>query len=267
MVRVLKISDIPEDNILFYDIETDSQFAPYAELKMIGAQIGFNGKPFLIETGKERQWFRDAMQDPDVLKVTFNGTSFDNIVLHREGFPVIEQGMHDVYLMLKTIAPWLASWSQKFTSWYFFGDCHFAEMELHQWMKLMGRPMWEAPKYLLGPYCQHDVYQVKELFLMAWERVQRLEHWNPYLLDLSQGEPYREMMIVGGLYLDEKKIRTEIATLQMEKMGWESRGAELSKGEVQNPNSAKQLSAYLMSEGFELALTDNGQFSVKKEDR
>lgn len=263
---MLKISDIPEDYILFYDIETDSKFAPYAELRMIGAQIGFNGKPFLIETGKERQWFRSAMQDPDILKVTYNGTSFDNIVLHREGFPVIEEGMHDVYLMLKTIAPWLASWSQKFTSWYFFGDPHFPEMKLHEWMKLMGRPMWEAPKYLLEPYCLHDVFQEKELFLMAWERVQRLEHWDAYLLDLSQGEPYREMMIVGGLYLNEPQIREEIATLQMNKLGWESRGAELSQGRVQNPNSSQQLSAYLISEGFELSLTDNGEFSVKKEE-
>lgn len=263
---MLKISDIPEDYILFYDIETDSQFAPYAELRMIGAQIGFNGKPFLIETGKERQWFRSALQDPDILKVTYNGTSFDNIVLHREGFSVVEEGMHDVYLMLKTIAPWLASWSQKFTSWYFFGDPHFPEMDLHEWMKITGRPMWDAPKYLLEPYCLHDVFQEKELFLMAWERVQKPQHWDAYLLDLSQGEPVREMMITGGLYLDEATIRSEIATLQMDKLGWESRGAELSGGQVQNPNSGPQLSAYLMSEGFELSLTDNGEFSVKKEE-
>jgi hypothetical protein len=263
---MLKISDIPEDYILFYDIETESQFAPYAELKMIGAQIGFKGKPFLIETGKERQWFRSAMQDPDVLKVTYNGTSFDNIVLHRHGFPVIEENMHDVYLMLKTIAPWMASWSQKFASWYFFGDPHFPEQELHQWMQIMGRPMWEAPKYLLEPYCLHDVFQEKELFLMAWEKVQRSEHWDAYLLDLSQGEPVREMMMVGGLYLDEPRIESEIATLQMEKLGWESHASEISGGRVQNPNSADQLAAYLMSEGFELSLTEKGEFSVAKEE-
>lgn len=261
---MLKISDIPEDYILFYDIETDSQFAPYAELRMIGAQIGFNGKPFLIETGKERAWFRSVMQDPDILKITHNGTSFDNIVLHREGFPVIEEGVHDTYLMLKTIAPWLASWSQKFCSWYFFGDFHRPQMQLKEWMKITGCQMWDAPKYLLEPYCLHDVFQCKELFLMAWERVQRSKHWEAYLLDLSQGEPLREMELVGGLYLYEQLIRSEIATLQMEKLGWESRASELSGGRVQNPNSTQQLSAYLLSEGFELSLTDNDEFSVNK---
>jgi hypothetical protein len=263
---MLKIEDIPNESILFYDIETSDQYAPYCDLKMIGAQLGFGTERFLVETASERKWFRDALANPDILKVTHNGTSFDNIVLHRHGFPVNEVGVHDTYLMLKAIAPWLASWALKFSAWHFFGDCHFPEMELKEWMKITGQSMWDAPKYLLKPYCLHDVWQTEQLFLMAWEIVQKREHWNAYMLDISQGEPVREMELVGGLYLDEKTIRTEIATLQMDKLGWESRAAELSGGRVQNPNSRDQMVEYLTSEGFELGLTDNGEFAFDKDE-
>ena len=186
---MLQIADIPEDSILFYDIETDDRYAPYAELRMIGAQIGFFGEPFLVETGSEKAWFRDALANPDIIKVTHNGSSFDDIVLRRSGFPVCEENREDTYLMLKAIAPRLASWSLKFTSWYYFGDPHFPEMDLQEWMKITGQSMWDAPKYLLKPYCLWDVHQTKELFLMAWEIVQRKRHWEAYCLDKSQEEP------------------------------------------------------------------------------
>lgn len=263
---MLQIADIPSDQILLYDIETDSQFAPYCNLKMIGAQVGLGGERYLVKTFNERKRFKEMLADPDILKVTHNGTSFDDIVLWRNGFPVNEVGRHDTYLMLKAIAPWLASWSLKFAAWHFFGDCHFPEMDLKEWMKISGADMWDAPEYLLKPYCLHDIYQTKQLFLMAWEIVQRREHWAAYCLDLSQAEPVREMELVGGLYLDEKTIREEIATLQMDKLGWESRAASLSGGRVQNPNSNSQMTSYLTSEGFELSLTDGGQFSFNKEE-
>lgn len=263
---MLKITDIPEDQILFYDIETTDQFAPYTELKMIGCQVGFKSQPFLVETGSERRWFRNALQDPNILKVTHNGTSFDNIVLDRHGMPVVEENTHDTYLMLKAIAPWLPSWALKFSSWYFFGDPHFPEMALQEWMKITGLDMWEAPKDILGPYCLHDIYQTKELFLMAWEIVQKRDHWDAYMLDMSQGAPVRDMELVGGVYLNEQKIRTEIATLQMDRLGWESEAARCSGGRVQNPNSGQQLGAYLNAEGFELSLTDSGEFSVGKDE-
>lgn len=263
---MLKIEDIPDENILFYDIETDSQYAPYAELRMIGAQLGLGGKRFLVKTASERKWFREMLASEHIIKVTHNGTSYDDIVLHRHGFPVNEVNRHDTYLMLKAIAPWLASWSLKFASWHFFGDPHFPEMDLQEWMKVTGQSMWDAPLYLMEPYCLHDVYQTEQLFLMAWEIVQKKEHWNAYCLDLQQADPLLEMMIVGGVYLDEKKIREEVATLQMNQLGWESQAASLSGGRVQNPNSSQQMTEYLIGEGFELGLTDNGEFSFNKDE-
>src|SRR5436190_8691197 len=101
----LKIEDIPEDQIIFYDIETDSQYAPYANIRMVGAQIGINGSPFLVESYQERRIFREMLASPNVLKVNFNGTNYDNMVLWRHGFPVNEHNHHDCFLMAKTCAP------------------------------------------------------------------------------------------------------------------------------------------------------------------
>lgn len=263
---MLKIADIPSENLLIYDIETDDRYAPYAELRMIGCQLGLGGERFLVETASERKWFRERLASPNIIKVTHNGTSFDDIVLWRHGFPVNEDNRHDTYLMLKAIAPWLASWSLKFASWHFFGDPHFPEMDLQEWMRVTEQSMWDAPKSVLEPYCLHDVYQTEQLFLMAWEIVQKKRHWNAYCLDLQQGEPLREMEVEGGVYLNEKKIREEIATLQMNKLGWESEAARLSQGRVQNPNSTHQMTKYLIEEGFELGLTDKGEFSFDKDE-
>ena len=266
---MLKISDIPEDQILFYDIETTSVFAPYTECKMIGIQEGFKGEPFLVETPKQRRRFKEMLLDPDVIKVSYNGMNFDNIVLYRHGMPQVEEGLHDMYLAMKAIAPHLPSFSMKFVSWYYFGDPHFPEMRLAEWLKrnkLGYDSMYQAPKEILGPYCLHDIVQTRRIFEMAWEIVQRPLHWDAYCLDLSQGELLRQIELEGGQYLAAEEIKTRIATLQIDKLGWESHAYTLSKGRVSNPNSGKQIGAYLASEGFVLDLTSNGDFSVSKED-
>ena len=265
---MLKLTDIPEENILFYDIETDSQFAPYCNLKMIGMQVGRHGTPALVETFKEKNDFKARLKDPDVLKVSFNGWSFDNIVLDRHGFPIEIEGTHDVFLMFKTIAPWLAAHSLKFIAWWFTGDPHFPEMDLHRWLITNGfttTDIWQAPKDILKPYCLHDITQTRNIFDVAWEKVQHSQHWDAYTLDNEAGPCLQEMMMDGGLFLDAPKIAKEIATLQKQRLGWEGEAWAVSNGQVENVNSPKQLGAYLVSEGFELDLTDNGEFSVPKE--
>jgi hypothetical protein len=94
---MIRIKDIGERDIMFYDIETDSQFAPYTNLKMIGAQYGFKGKPQLVESWGDRKRFKSALADPDILKVQFNGINFDDVVLHRHGYPVNERGRQDLF--------------------------------------------------------------------------------------------------------------------------------------------------------------------------
>lgn len=266
---MIKLADIPEDQILFTDIETDSPFAPYCELKMIGVQYGLKGKPELVETWGQRKKFRERLASPDVIKVTFNGFNFDNIVLHRFGFPINYTNAHDVFLMAKTAAPRLPAYSLKFINWWFFGDWHPPEMEIDSWLKHNDKSsLWEAPKSLLLPYCLYDVHpQTTRLFRMFWEIVQRPMHWNAYQMEISMGLPMEEIMLRGGEYLDEKLIQQKIATLQERKGYWEDDVYKRTNGRVSNPNSTKQVGEYLRDEEeIELELTDKGNFSLKKSD-
>lgn len=265
----LPVTDIPEDGILFYDIETNHQFAPYAELRMVGAQVGLNGSPFLVEDYKERKRFRELLADPDVLKVNFNGINFDDMVLWRHGYPVNESNRHDAFLMAKTCAPMLPAYSLKFINWHYFGDWHRPEFELHMWAKQNNCDVWAAPRSVLGPYCLHDVNpQTLNVFLLFWEVVQRERHWKAYSeTEAPMGAPLEEMCLRGGEYLDKKRIKEEINRLELEKLGWEDRAWHLTGGQVTNPNSVKQIGSYLQDEDqLELEITDSGNFSIKKAD-
>jgi hypothetical protein len=267
---MIKVSDIGEDDIMFYDIETDSQFAPYTELKMIGVQYGFKRKPELVEDWGQRKRFRERLADPDILKVQFNGLNFDDLVLYRNGYPVNELGRHDIFLMAKTVAPRLPAYSLKFVNWWYFGDFHPPEMEINSWLKKQGKEsLWEAPKDLLKRYCLYDVHpQTTNLFKLFWEVVQRPLHWSAYTkVELPMGLPLEEIMLRGGEYLDESKIKELIATLQDERDWWEDDVYKRTSGKVSNPNSVKQVGAYLQDEeSIELELTDKGNFSLKKAD-
>lgn len=267
---MIKVSDIGEDEIMFYDIETDSQFAPYAQLKMIGVQYGFRGTPQLVESWGEKKCFRERLASPDILKVQFNGNNFDDPVLYRNGFPVNERNRHDIFLMAKTVAPRLPAYSLKFINWWYFGDTHPPEMEIYAWLKKNNcENLWQAPKDMLKRYCLYDVHpQTTNLFKLFWEVVQRPLHWKAYTeVELPMGLPLEEMMLRGGEYLDENLIKEKIATLQDEKDYYEDDVYKRTGGKVSNPNSVKQIGEYLRDEeAIELELTDKGNFSLKKED-
>lgn len=261
----LPIASLQDDNdVLFYDIETTDQFAPYCELKLIVAQYGLHGKPFIVATTAQKNAFRSRLANPRTLKFGWNNKNFDDIVLHRHGYPVCEQGSHDLMLIAKTIAPYLASYSLKFVSWHYFADAHQPEFELERYAKHNNLEKWSIEGPLMERYALHDIKQTAKLFQLFWDVVIRTKHWDAYCLDLSQGEPLRQMMLDGGLWLDETDLSQRIEALQLEKLHWEDEANRLSKGAVKNPNSSKQLGEYLDSEGFSLAVGDNGNFSVPK---
>lgn len=266
---MLKIDDIAEDQIVFYDIETTNQFAPYCELKMIGVQYGFNSEPELVESWGEKKKFKAAVANPDLIKVQFNGFNFDNIVLYRHSYPVNERGSHDMFLAAKTVNPRLPAYSLKFINWYYLGNYHPPEQEIEAWLKKHpGKVLWQAPKELLKSYCLYDVNpQTINTFRLFWPILQRQLHLTAYQeVELPMGLPLEEIMLRGGEYIDEKKTEKKIATLQNEKLGWEDRVWKLTDGRITNPNSTKQVGEYLADEEeIELELTDAGNFSLPKE--
>lgn len=262
---MILIKDISEDKIVFYDIETDHQYAAYATLKMIGVQYGLNGEPELVETPGERRRFKEAMADPEMMKLSFNGVNFDNLVLYRHGYPVEEKGMHDLMLMMKTIAPGLPAYSLKFINFFYFGDPHFPEMELEGWAKRNRADKWKAPKEILGPYCKHDIVQTVNTFLLAWEVVQRPQHWQAYSeIEMPMAMPMEEIILRAGEYLDAEKINAELKWCEREKEIWNAKAIVLTDGAVVNVNSVKQVGDYLDLEQFHLALTDSGNWSLPK---
>jgi hypothetical protein len=261
----LSIADLDDRKLLFYDIETDHQYSPYAKLRMIGVQVGLNSEPYLIETPAQEKEFRRMLADPTMLKFGWNSRSFDDIVLQRYNYPVNEINAHDLMLAVKTVHPTSPSYSLKFCNFDTFSDPHFPEMELEAWAKKTGQDKWTAPKELLGPYCLHDITQTANMFQVYWDHVILDRHWAAYCLDISQGAPLHEMMLRGGIYLDPKNLGLRINDLNGEKLYWEQKAFQLSKGKVLNPNSSKQVGLWLDQQGFDLELSDNGAFSVPKE--
>lgn len=257
----LPIAQLDPADVFLYDIETNDPFAPYAELELIVVQDGLLGKPHVVTDYEE---FASKLQNPRLIKCGWNSKSFDDIVLHRHGFPIVEENSHDLMLALKTIAPALASYSLKFANWYYFGDPHFPEMELECFALKERVDKWSVRGELYEAYAKHDIVQTKHMFQLIWDHVVKPQHWSAYLLDLSQGEPLREMELEGGLFLDAADLTARIATLQNSKLYWGQQAYQLSQGRVENPNSPKQIGIYLDEQGFELELSDNGEFSVPK---
>lgn len=261
----MPLEEIPEDKIVFYDIETDHQYSPYAKIKSIAAQYGLNGTAEMVDRPSRRKRFRAALADPNTIKVQFNGINFDDIVLQRKGYYVHPQNRHDLFLVFKTINPNSPAYGLKFNAFYYLGDPHFPEGELQQYCSKHSCPMHKASRRLLYRYNKHDVVQTCDLFRMAWDIVIRDEHWDSYMLDLMMGEPLYEMMIEGGLYLDRQGCWINLQRLQKDVQKYTKEALELTNGQVTNANSSKQLAKYFREEDeIELQLTEAGEFSVKK---
>lgn len=266
--NVLKVGEIEEDQILFYDVETDHQYAPYCELRMIGVKYGFNGPSLYLKTPEDLKRFKDRISDKEIIKVGFNQFNFDNIVLARHGYEVEHENCEDAYLMFKALVPDLPSYSLKFINWFYLGDPHFEEMELEAWMKRTGCKWDDVPTGLKARYLQRDLLQHCNAFRLAWEEVQKPEHWEAYQLDRSQGPIVKEMALGkhSGLLIDKQKCHEKIDKFNTDKTRLVDFAELATGGEVTNPNSSRQMGAYLDSQGFELSLSSNGKFAVRKSD-
>src|SRR5271166_1397629 len=258
---MVKVNDIPEDQFLAYDIETAAPHplpegvktdikgavsAAYAKLHMIAFRVGVSGEPELVDDSN-RERFRRMLRDPNIIKVSYNGINFDDMVLWRYKYFVEPRGRHDMYLALKTVAPTLPSYSLKFVNKLYFGDWHEPEGRLWDWLKHNGSVrMYAAPHDLLSEYCKHDVRQTVAVFRMIWEIVQRPLHWGAYRkLELKMAEPLHEMILIAGEYMDVEDIDNRIREAEIRKLGHNDKVVELTEGKITNALSAKQVSEYL----------------------
>lgn len=261
------LTEIDEDKIIFYDIETDSQFATYANLKSIGWQQGFFGPLEWIEHPDKHtcRAFAAKLASPEIIKVAFNNINFDDIVLDRHGMFVSPRNRHDLFLGFKTINPNLPAFALKFIAFYYLGDPHFPEMEISNWCAREGKKLHEAPHHVLRDYNLHDVKQTEQLFRLAWDHLITDQYWWAYQEDLLIGEPLQEICSEGGLYLDRDQVWIKLQRLQKTVQQQNALASSLTGGLVENANSSKQLGKYLSEEDdIALALTDSGEFCVNK---
>lgn len=259
------LDEIDEDKILFYDCETDHQFAAYAKLKCFAVQYGFLSEPEMVENPYQIKEFKRKIAAPDIIKVDFNGVNFDRIVMSRHGYPVNPQNAHDLFLGFKTFAPHAPGFSMKFLSFWILGDPHFPEMKLNQWMGETGLGWNDVPREILDPYNLHDITQTKNLFRVAWDILIKDEYWENYLHDLMMGEPLMEMETKGGIYLDRDRCVVVLHRLQKIVQNETHKALELTSGIVTNANSSKQLGSYFNEfDRLEMDLTKTGEFRIDK---
>jgi hypothetical protein len=281
--KIIKLSQIPEDGIIFYDIETGppdplpegvadavkgAVSAVYCRLHMKACQVGIDSDPEIVETEEQEDRFRKLLLDPKIIKVSYNGINFDDIVLWREGYFVEPTNRHDMYLGLKTVAPTLKSYSLKFANAYYFQDFHFPERKLWAWLKRhnYNEQMHKAPKRLLAEYCMHDVRQTRNVFCAIWDRLQQPLHWKAYKgLELAMAEPLHEM-ILGGEWLEPDSIAARIEELEQEFNTWVIRARKWSNEQVSNPLSSQEVTAYGVANGIEFELSEKGHLIARKAD-
>jgi RNase_H superfamily len=273
---MLRITDIAEHTVVFYDIETTGVYAPYCELIMIGYQLGINGKPELVDPDSKSSCdrFRNLVNDPNVMKVSYNGINFDDIVLWRYGFYVEPRGRHDMYLALKTIHPTFPSYSLKFVNaWIDRGDWrslfHDSEQLLLGWLKHnYEENIHDAPIEMIARYCMHDVTETVNVFRAVWEKVQEDQHWRPYVrLEIAMGEPLHEMMLLGRELVDIEDVRSRLIEEGKRLAHWTKHVDELSEGRIKNPISSQQATRYMQEEyGIDFDITEAGHLVGRKSD-
>lgn len=253
---------------VYYDIETDNQYAPYAKLNLIGLLWNEDGEIEILEweklSAEEKTNVRALFADPTLKKVGFNNCNFDDIVLANHGIPVEETNRHDAFLAIKAAFPELPNFSLKYLNWHFFGDFHWPEyyLEVDQQKKKKSK-FEEADEKLLEVYNAHDLRQHKRI----WDYVEPFlkgRTQEAYNLDRSVGKPVEEMALRGGLFVNESSAEDSFDLLLRARERNMQRAFKISKGRITNANSAKQLSSYFDEEGFEMELTEKGNFKIDK---
>lgn len=257
---------------IFYDVETDSEHAAYANLTLVGCLIDDSEKGW--NEDMVRVWeapfdevkcedIRRTLCAPGIQRIGFNNLNYDDLVLHNHGITVPEEGTEDAMLAIKTCYPGLPAHALKFLLWYLLGDYSWDEFELQQ----TGHRFGEVPTDALKAYHREDLVRHKKMWDWIKDKVNELEHLDAYKLDMGMKLPLQEMTFEGGILVDVPKCKSTLADLQKRKDFILESTKIATGGVVTNANSNKQIGQYLAKvEAFDLDLTATGEFQVKKKD-
>lgn len=258
-------------NALYYDCETNSKHAPYAALNLLGwewedGRVESFRYPFDPDS---LAYIKRTLGDPDILKVGFNNMNYDNVVLYNHDIEVNPKNNHDGYLLAKCVYPGMPSYGLKFLCWFLLGDPHWPEYYYEQAVgpaqKFSGIVVPE-----LETYMKHDFHQHKILWHKCVERLQEIgddKVEEAYDIDRAMGPVLIQQVFEGGVYVDTKACQKQIDINEEKKRRLRAAALKISNGKIKNPNSPKQVGAYLsVEESISLELTKEGNFSLKKMD-
>ena len=258
---------------LFYDLETDGEFPQYCNMTLCGILVEDDDPTFGLDNGEVYIWeapfTAKKLEEIEATilncdeRIGFNNVNFDDLVLANYGIKVPEKGTQDAMLAIKTVKPGLPAHGLKFLSWLLLGDPDWAEFELEQ----EGHKFGDLVTDKLRAYHRYDLIMHKNIWEYIKDDVRKSEHWDAYQLDMRMKAPLEEITFEGGLHINVEKCESRLADLQRKKDEIVKQTLALTKGQVQNPNSNKQIGNYLANvEDWALNLTGTGEFQVKKKD-
>lgn len=256
---------------VFYDIETDHEHPPYAQMSLVGALVEQTGWPDIVwvwEAPFDEIKLRDmrsvlCTSDIDE-RVGFNNLNFDDLVLYNYDIEIPEENTHDAMLAIKTCYPNMPSFALKFLCWHLLGDPHWEQFELNQSGFEFGSGLVSDK---LRNYHKKDLYQHRAIWDWVKDKVHSELHWEAYQLDMQMKLPLQEMTFDGGIWVDVPKCQKTLLELQEKKKIIQLEMGKATEGKVRNANSNRQVGDYLAKvEDFALSLTNTGEFQVKKKD-
>lgn len=267
-MELLGKSNMPkriQEDILYFDFETDNPYGPYAALNLIGFALN-DEKATVCKFGRDieaEQRFRVLLSDVYIRKVGFNIVNFDNQVAIAHNFKIAGP-IDDLYLQAKTLYPAHPAYSMKLLCFTELGDMHWPEGEVEAYKRKFGIEDWSAiPDKLLIPYLQHDIWQTKALHQHFLKKLKDNSVARKAYRDVEiRGAYHMPRLIFNGIYVDTAYATKKLANLQTEKDKLAAQAQR--KFGVTNLLSTKQVGEVLDLDDFAVALTSSGNYSLDK---
>lgn len=263
---------LPAKKHLYFDHETDNPHGPYACLNLIGFQLE-DEEPKICKYGKDNidEEFAEYLANPEIIKVGFNIVNFDNQVSMNHGFKIAGP-IEDLFLQAKTLYPAHPAYSMKLLCLTELHDVHWAEGDVEAYKRKYGVEDWSAiPDRLLIPYLHHDLWQTKALHkhfkkLLAQSPAAQRAYGNVEI----RGAYHLPRMIFNGIYIDTEYCTDKLkGNIDKDILGLEEDNRILherakARFGVTNLLSTKQVGEILDLDGFQIALTESGHYSLDK---